>query len=91
MSSPFNKPEYAKQSPHWIAADSDKRRIIMNSGEYGEHRLFLLNFDPKTGELKLDEKFRDPGSSVPGVSMDGKTWPHGFRGDAFPHGAIFSH
>jgi hypothetical protein len=22
--------------------------------------------------------------------MDGKSWPHGFQGDAFPHGAVFS-
>jgi hypothetical protein len=22
--------------------------------------------------------------------MDGKSWPHGFRGDAYPHGSVFS-
>ena len=60
----------------------------MNSGEYGEHRIFLLNFDPQTGNLSLDEKFRDPGSDHAGVSMDGKAWPHGFRGDAYPHGVL---
>jgi hypothetical protein len=27
-----------KQLPHWLAADVDNRRIIMNSGEYGDHR-----------------------------------------------------
>jgi hypothetical protein len=25
----------------------------MNSGEYGEHRLFMLNFDPQAGKLTL--------------------------------------
>lgn len=79
-----------KQKPHWIAADADSRRIVLNSGEYGDHRLFLLNFDPQTGVLTLDGRFRDAGSERPGVSMDGKSWPHGFHGDAYPHGTVFS-
>ncbi len=79
-----------KQKPHWIAADADNRRIVLNSGEYGEHRLFMVNFDPRTGALTLDGRFRDAGSERPGVSMDGKLWPHGFHGDAYPHGTVFS-
>jgi hypothetical protein len=79
-----------KQKPHWISADDDGRRIVLNSGEYGEHRLFIVNFDPKTGALTLDGRFRDAGSEKPGVSMDGKSWPHGFHGDAYPHGTVFS-
>jgi hypothetical protein len=50
----------------------------------------MLNFDARSGELKLDERFRDAGSQKPGVSMDGKTWPHGFQGDAYAHGTVFS-
>jgi hypothetical protein len=80
----------AKQTPHWISADQDGRRIVLNSGEYGDHRLFIVNFDPQTGALTLDTSFRDPGSEHPGVSMDGKSWPHGFKGDAYPHGTVFS-
>lgn len=79
-----------KQKPHWISADADGRRIVLNSGEYGEHRLFMVNFDPQTGALKLDERFRDAGSDKVGVSMDGKSWPHGFKGDAYGHGTVFS-
>ena len=79
-----------KQKPHWIAADADGRRIVLNSGEYGDHRLFVLNFDPDKGTLKLDERFRDAGSNQAGVTMDGKSWPHGFQGDAYPHGTVFS-
>ena len=79
-----------KQKPHWISADQDGSRIVMNSGEYGEHRLFIINFDKTTGRLELDRRFRDPGSDRPGVSMDGKSWSHGFRGDAYAHGAVFS-
>jgi hypothetical protein len=79
-----------KQKPHWITADETNRRILLNSGEYGEHRLFMVNFDPQMGTLSLDEHFRDAGSDRAGVSMDGKSWPHGFKGDAFPHGTVFS-
>ncbi len=79
-----------KQKPHWLSADEDGRRIVANSGEYGEHRLYILNFDQQTGALQLDEKFRDPGADKAGVSMDGKTWPHGFKGDAYAHGTVFS-
>src|SRR5580698_8008653 len=79
-----------KQKPHWISPDVDNRRIVLNSGEYGEHRLFMIDFDPQTGTLTLDKTFRDPGSTQAGVSMDGKSWPHGFKGDAYPHGTVFS-
>ena len=79
-----------KQKPHWIAADAGGRRIVLNSGEYGEHRLFMVNFDPQTGSLSLDKNFRDAASAQAGVSMDGKAWPHGFTGDAYPHGTVFS-
>lgn len=79
-----------KQKPHWISADEEGHRIILNSGEYGDHRLFMVNFDPQTGSLTLDKRFRDAGSDQPGVSMDGKSWPHGFHGDAYPHGTVFS-
>jgi hypothetical protein len=74
-----------QQKPHWLSPDASGRRIVLNSGEYGEHRLYVLDFDPSTGALKLDEKFRDASSDRAGVSMDGKKW-----GDAYPHGAVFS-
>ncbi len=79
-----------KQMPHWISADQEGHRVVLNSDEKGDRRLFVFMFDPQTGGLKLDEKFRDPGSDKAGVSMDGKTWPHGFKGDAFAHGTVFS-
>jgi len=79
-----------KQKPHWLSEAENGRRIVANSGEYGEHRIFILNFNPQDGELQLDEKFRDPGSARAGVSMDGKSWPHGFKGNAYAHGTVFS-
>jgi hypothetical protein len=74
-----------KQLPHWLSPDASGKRLVFNSGEYGEHRLFIFDFDPATGALKLDENFRDAGSDRPGVSMDGKKW-----GNAYPHGTVFS-
>jgi hypothetical protein len=49
------------------------QRIVVNSGEYGEHRLFIVEFDPKAGNLEPDTRFRDPGSDRPGVSMEAKS------------------
>jgi len=55
-----------KQTPHWIATDEGGRRIVLNSGEYGDHRLFIVSFDPQTGALTLDGRFRDAGSERAG-------------------------
>ena len=79
------------QQPHWIALNPSGRRIVLNSDEQSpDHRLFIVNFDPQNGDLRLDERFRDAGSNRPGVSMDGKSWPHGFHGNAYVHGTVFS-
>ena len=81
----------AGQKPHWVAADSTGMRIVLNSDENSpDHRLFIVNFDPRSGSAKIDESFRDHGSDRPGVSMDGKSWPHGFHGNAYAHGTVFS-
>jgi hypothetical protein len=81
----------AGQKPHWVALDPSGTRVVLNSDENGpDHRLFMVNFDPNTGAVKLDDRFRDPGSSNPGVSMDGKSWPHRFHGNAYAHGTVFS-
>lgn len=79
-----------KQEPHWTSADATGKRIVLDSGEYGDHRIFIVNFDPASGQLALDARFRDPGSDRAGVSMDGKSWPHGFQGNAYAHGVVFS-
>jgi len=79
------------EAPHWIAIDGTGRRLVLNSGGYSSgNRLFIINFDPASGALKLDERFRDPGSTRPGIRLTQKTWPHGFAGTAAPHGTVFS-
>jgi hypothetical protein len=79
----------ANEHPHWVAIDPTGRRIVLNSAGHGS-RLFIINLDPASGQLTLDGRFRDTGSERPGISMDGRSWPHGFKGDAVPHGSVFS-
>ena len=79
------------EKPHWLAIDGTGRRLVLNSAGGGTgNRLFLINFDPATGSLTLDERFRDAGATRAGVTFTGKTWPHGFAGKAIPHGSVFS-
>jgi hypothetical protein len=79
------------EGPHWAAIDPSGTRIVMNSaGHTKGHRLWLVNLDRATGKLTLDENFRDPGDHKPGIDMNGKSWPHGFKGNAVPHGTVFS-
>ncbi|MFN8581383.1 MAG: hypothetical protein U0163_10455 [Gemmatimonadaceae bacterium] len=79
------------EQPHWMAIDAAGRRVVMNSSGGGTgNRLFVLNLDPATGQLSMDDRFRDAGSARAGVTLTGKTWPHGFTGKAVPHGTVFS-
>jgi len=80
------------EEPHWLGIDRSGRRLVLNSGGYAKgNRLFIINFDPANGQLALDEKFHDAGSTAVGVNLSGKSWPHGFTGKAMPHGTVFSH
>lgn len=78
------------ENPHWIAIDATGRRVVLNSSGSPGNRLFVIDFDPATGRLSLDERFRDPGGARAGVTMAAKSWPHGFTGTAVPHGTVFS-
>jgi hypothetical protein len=40
------------------ALEPGGRRIVINSSEYAEHRLFIANFDSQTGALTLDKILR---------------------------------
>lgn len=79
----------ANQFTHWLAWDEAGSRIILNSGGQ-DSRLFMLKFDRKTGEVTVDNDFRNAGSTRLGFSMSDIAWPHGFRGTGLPHGAVFS-
>jgi hypothetical protein len=77
--------------PHWLAIDRTGRRLVTNSSSANSgNRLFVVSFDPATGAMTLDQRFRDAGADRPGVRFTRRTWPHGFTGTAVPHGTVFS-
>ncbi len=79
------------EEPHWLAIDPTGRRLVLNSGGYTKgNRLFVIDFDPASGALSIDDRFRDSAGTRPGIDLNGKTWPHGFAGKPVPHGTVFS-
>jgi hypothetical protein len=80
----------ADDVPHWIAISPDLRRVVVTGYEGMQHQVFIARFDPASGRLALDERFREEGADEPGFRMDDKTWPHGGDAKGIPHGAVFS-
>ncbi len=79
------------EKPHWIGLEPNGRRIVISGGKGAlESRLLIAKIDVKTGKLRLDETFREKGSTQPGVTFDREDWPHGKNGRGIPHGAVFS-
>ncbi|MFP5329544.1 MAG: hypothetical protein ACLGHC_05340 [Alphaproteobacteria bacterium] len=78
-------PDFA---PHWTAWDPKTMRLVATPGKAGD-RMYLLKLDEKTGRLSIDEAFRDADGQV-GFSFGKRDWPHGWTGEAKPHGAVFS-
>ena len=76
--------------PHWIAISPDQRRVVVTGYQALQHRALIARFDPETGKLTMDGRFREEGSTEPGFRMDNKTWPHGGNAKGIPHGAVFS-
>jgi 56kDa selenium binding protein (SBP56) len=76
--------------PHWIAISPDRRRVVITGYEAMQHRAVIARFDPSTGRLTMDERFREEGAREPGFRLDDKTWPHGGDAKGIPHGAVFS-
>lgn len=76
--------------PHWIAISPDQRRVVVTGYAALQHRALIARFDPPSGRLTMDERFREEGASEPGFRMDNKTWPHGGSAKGIPHGAVFS-
>lgn len=76
--------------PHWIAISPDQRRVVITGYEGMQHQVLIARFDPASGELAMDERFREAGAAGPGFRMDDKNWPHGGDAKGIPHGAVFS-
>ena len=76
--------------PHWIAISPDQRRVVVTGYKALQHRALIARFDPASGKLTIDERFREEGSTEPGFRLDNKSWPHGGNSKGIPHGAVFS-
>lgn len=76
--------------PHWIGLEPDGERIVLTGYRGLGGRVLLVRLNRETGELTLEESFRTPGASRPGVDLRRAGWPHGETGPAAPHGAVFS-
>lgn len=76
--------------PHWIAITPDHRRIVITGYAALQHRALIARFDPASGQLQMDDRFREDGADEPGYRLDNKTWPHGGNARGIPHGAVFS-
>jgi hypothetical protein len=75
--------------PHWSAADPASDRVVITGQGDGAARVLLARLDPRTGRLRWDERFRDAGTTRPGLSFERVSWPDGPAGAAMPHAAVF--
>lgn len=80
----------ANDVPHWIGIEPNHKRVVITGYQAMKTRVLLAQFDERTGVLSLDQRFRAAGSIEPGFRMENTEWPHGGRGAAVPHGAVFS-
>ena len=51
--------------PHWIAADRRGDRVVVTGIEMDW--TLIVDVDPTSGALKVDDRFRSAGSSLPGI------------------------
>lgn len=65
--------------PHWLALEPNGRRLVLTGKGGMADRVVLLTHDAASGTLRIDERFREEGDTVPGLRMAG-----------VPHGAVFS-
>ncbi|HKZ77461.1 MAG TPA: hypothetical protein VJ124_03990 [Pyrinomonadaceae bacterium] len=83
--------------PHYLVLDRAERRAGVSNYTLdlpsfvadGDRRLYLLEFDRRTGELRFDQTFRDELTGAVGVDFNREVWLHGKTGAARPHGMIF--
>ncbi len=80
----------ADDFPHWLAVAPDQRRVVITGYVGMEHRVVMARFDPATGALTLDTRFRNTDDGPAGFSMTGVRWPHGTDAPGVPHGAVFA-
>lgn len=72
--------------PHWLAADRNGNRLVLTGDD--QDWVLIVNIDPKTGKLSLDESFHQPGATTPGVRLTSADAPK--SGPATVHGSLFA-
>lgn len=76
--------------PHWLSPDQTGKRIVVTGyGAELENRVMLLNFDPESGKIWIDQAFGAGNAAGPGVMIDNMSRPQGDPGSASAHGAVF--
>lgn len=75
--------------PHWIAISPDQRRVAITGYGAMANRVMMAQFDPTTGSLAVDPRFRGPTNTLPGFTLAGIEWPHGGSAAGQPHGVVF--
>lgn len=55
----------------------------------GDHRVYMLRVDAETGQLRVDNAFRDETTDEVGLDFNRVKWPHGTTGPARPRGLLF--
>ena len=76
--------------PHWLSVEPNHQRVVVTGYADMKSRVVIGNFNPATGALSIDTRFREEGAKEPGLRMDNKQWPHGGSAAGIPHGAVFS-
>jgi hypothetical protein len=76
--------------PHWISLSPGGDRIVVTGYAGTRHRILMVDLDPVTGEMSVDESFGESGPGRPGISLDRIRWSHGATGPGDPHGVVFS-
>lgn len=71
--------------PHWLAADRNANRLVLTGDD--QDWVLIVNLDPKTGKLSLDQDFHEPGATTPGVHLTAAGAPK--PGQARVHGSLF--
>jgi hypothetical protein len=64
--------------------------FVARTGVDGNHKLCMLNMDPKTGDLQYDNSFIDETLGTPCVNFNRRDWPGGgTKGYYKPHSMLF--
>ena len=77
---------HAFHMPHWLAADRNGNRLVLTGDD--QDWVLIVNIDPMTGKLSLDENFRQAGSTTSGVHLTSSDRPQ--SSPAAVHGSLFA-